>query len=321
MNVPSVSVVILSRNRSRELGIVLEHTKSLNLPATCLETIVVDNGSTDGTQSFLSEQHGVRSILNKENVGIAGWNNGFDAAGGKWLLALDDDCYLESDGLGTALQAAADEKADLVSFLVRDPARPAFVFNRLYNTGLLSFWGCAVLVSRRVIQAIGGFDRSILVWGHELEFMLRFFDAGFRHLYLPAVTAFHMNRPAYSDYKYLTNHRHMGYIAGARLPGIAALRALAALFVPIADGFGLRPLAPLYRQLAHATVSGFINGRRRHYRPVRPAVAQVYVRHFAEFSLPLRIRPALRLAWPDHRQYFPALLERASLRLVGATEA
>jgi GT2 family glycosyltransferase len=320
MSAPRVSVVILSRNRSRDLGIVLEHTRNLSSPAKSVEMIVVDNGSTDGTQSFLSEQRDVHSIFHRDNMGISGWNDGFDAAGGDWFLALDDDCYLESDGLAKALQAAAEEKADLVSFLVRDPQRPAFVFNRLYDTGLLSFWGCAVLVNRRVIQSIGGFDRNILVWGHELEFMLRFFDAGFRHLYLPEVTAFHMNKPSYSDYKFLTNHRHMAYIAGSRLPGISGLRAMTALFVPIADGFGRRPLAPLYWRLARATLGGYFDGRRRHYRPVKVGIAQVYVRHFADFSLPLRIRPALRLAWPDRRKYFPALLERASLRLVGHKE-
>ncbi len=320
MNPPPVSVIILSHNRSRELSIVLERIQNLRFPEAFLEIIVIDNGSTDGTQSFLAEQRRVRTILRRDNIGIAGWNEGFKEGRGEWFLVLDDDCYIDADGLGIALEAASIENADLVSFLVRDPMRPVFVFNRLYNTGLLSFWGCAVLISRRTIQTIGGFDPRILVWGHELEFMLRFFNAGLRHLYLPTVTAFHMNRPVHNSHRFLTNHRHMGYIAGARLPGSMAMRAMAALFIPVADGFGKCPIAGRNWHLAQAIISGFIEGR-RHYCPVGIEVARVYIRHCAEFSVRLRLRPAVRLAWTDHRRYFPALLERASLQIVGDPRA
>ncbi|MBN2321560.1 MAG: glycosyltransferase [Acidobacteria bacterium] len=314
MNVPPVSIIILSHNRATELKTVLHHIHSLNYPSEAVDTVVVDNGSTDDTRSFLEGRRDLRAILRKDNIGVSAWNDGFAEGKGEWFLALDDDCYLETDGLRAALQAASAEKADLVSFLVRNPQRPSFVFNRHFNTGLLSFWGCAVLLRRNVLETIGGFDPKIFVWGHEVEFMLRFFDAGFRHLYLPSVTAFHINTPTYSEYRLVTNHRHMGYIAGARFPGISGIRALAALLVPFVDGFGRNPLARLNWKLATAAVGGYNDGRRRNYRPVGRHVAEVYLRHFIEFSLRLRIRPALRIARPDRRRYFPFLLETASLR-------
>ena len=303
---------MLARNREKELRTVLDEIRLLDYPGT-IETIVVDNASTDGTRAMLATRADVRAVLRETNEGVSAWNHGFDVATGEWLLVLDDDCYLERDGLAKAITAATEDRADLVSFLVRDPARPGFVFNRLYNTGLLSFWGCAVLIRRDVIRAIGGFDPHILVWAHELEFMLRFFDRGFRHLYLPTVSALHMNIPAYSDYKFLTNHRHLGYIVGARLTGWNVARALAALMVPIADGIGRRPLAPLYRRLARATLEGFWFGRTQR-RAVRPEVARVYTRHFPDLSFRLRMRPAARLACAEYPRYFPGLREQASLQ-------
>src|SRR5262249_43982089 len=153
---------VLARNREKELAVVLEQIRKLAYDGP-LEVIVVDNGSTDGTRAMLSAQPDVRVILRPENEGVSAWNHGFNAATGEWLLVLDDDCYLEPGGLTKAIAAAQADRADLVSFLVRDPQRPGFVFNRLYNTGLLSFWGCAVLMKRSVISAVGGFDPRILV--------------------------------------------------------------------------------------------------------------------------------------------------------------
>jgi GT2 family glycosyltransferase len=319
MKASPVSVVILSRNRLEALRTVLDQIWRCDYPADSLEIIVVDNGSSDGTRSFLEATPEVRAVLRGDNAGISGWNDGFRKGTGEWILALDDDCYLEPAGLSRAVQAAVAGKADLVSFLVRDPRRPVFVFNRHYNTGLLSFWGCAVLFHHRVLSALGGFDPEIFVWGHEPEFMMRFFDAGFRHLYLPIVTAFHMNAPAYSEFRLLTNHRHLGYIAGARFPGSRGVRALAALMVPCADGLGRQPFSPRNWKLAAAAMAGYADGRLRHHRPVCARVADIYLKHFIEFSLRLRIRPTLRVTGTDRRRYFPYLLETASLQLVGGS--
>ena len=69
---------------------------------------------------------------------------------------------------------------------------PGHRFDLKYRTGLLTFWGCAALVRREVLERIGGYDPNIFVWANEVEFMLRFYDAGFRHLHMPEVEAIHM---------------------------------------------------------------------------------------------------------------------------------
>ncbi len=53
------------------------------------EIIAVDNNSEDGTAEYLTKQDAVRSILLKDNGGIAGYNKGFEQATGDSVLMAD----------------------------------------------------------------------------------------------------------------------------------------------------------------------------------------------------------------------------------------
>ena len=144
-----------------------------------LDVIVVDNASDDGASEMVKEEFPeVQLIRREENCGVSGWNDGFAVARGDYVLALDDDCYLPEDGLRRAVEQAQEHDADLVSFAVRALDDPDYRFNERYRTGLLTFWGCAVLIRRPVLERLGGYDPEIFVWANEMEFMLRFFDRG-----------------------------------------------------------------------------------------------------------------------------------------------
>src|SRR4051795_8448143 len=140
-----------------------------------VDVVVVDNASEDGSGDMVAAEFpGVRLIRRATNNGVSGINEGFAVARGDWVLALDDDCYLPPDGLRRAIAAATERNADLVSFGVRSSVDPSYRYDLIaYRTGLLSFWGCAVLMRRGVVEELRGFDPEIFVWAHELEFMLR----------------------------------------------------------------------------------------------------------------------------------------------------
>src|SRR4051794_4460690 len=150
-------------------------------PSELVDVIVVDNASTDGSGDMVREEFpDVRLVRREKNIGVSGWNDGLAVATGDFVLALDDDCYLPPDGLRLAVEAAEQHAADLVSFSVTSGADEQYFFNEQYRTGLLTFWGCAVLMRRRVVEELRGYDPEIFVWANELEFMIRFFDHGFR---------------------------------------------------------------------------------------------------------------------------------------------
>jgi GT2 family glycosyltransferase len=288
---PRVTLVYLAFNRRDEIRESLQRMLfESDYESELVDVIVVDNASTDGTAEMLREQFPqVKLIVRDENVGVSGWNDGLAAATGEYVLALDDDCYLPPHGLRRAVEAAGEHDADLVSFKVVSSYEPDHVFTEYYRTGLFAFWGCAVLMRRRVVEALGGYDPQIFIWANELEFLLRFFDHGFCHLHLPEVVAQHMKAPGppggpFFTRAYCINSRHFAYIAAKLFARRDAAEAFVALLARnIRDGMRLDRSA--IRGVRY-TFAGFLHGL-RHRAPLRNReVSRFYRRNFESFASP-----------------------------------
>jgi GT2 family glycosyltransferase len=290
---PTVTVVFLVYNRREELRESLRRMLSEGD-----QLIVVDNASTDGSAAMVRDEFPqVELVERPENSGVSGWNDGFARARSDWVLALDDDCWLPRDGLRRAVAEAEERAADLVSFGVRSSVDPDFRFDENYPTGLLSFWGCAVLVRRAVLSELGGYDPGIFVWGNEVELMLRFFDRGHRHLHLPDVVAVHMKAPAegWADHvthpSYRRNAHNWAYIAARHLRARDALGTLVALVtVPLRDALSIDRRAI---RAAPDALAGFGRGLLRR-RPVRREVSRAYRLNFRSFASPWWVSRPLR---------------------------
>ena len=290
---PTVTLVFLVYNRREELRTSLRAMLvDSDYPRDRVDVIVVDNASEDGSSDMVREEFpDVRVIRREVNCGISGWNDGFAVAQGEWVLALDDDCHLPPDGLRRAMLAAREHQVDLVSFGVTTPFDTTYRFNHSYLTGLLSFWGCAVLMHRRVLEALRGFDPEIFVWAHELEFMLRFFDAGFRHLHEPDILALHLKDPGSGDWRgyirtraYKINIENFCYIAGKLLQTRDAAEAFIAVLAT-----ALRDAAREDRAAMNAVlpaIRGFARGLRKRSPVRRAVVSQTYRRNFHSFASP-----------------------------------
>ena len=291
-----VTVVVLAHNRREQLALTLRKLRDeLDYPRSRLQLIVVDNASSDGTAEMVrSEFPDVELIANDENVGIAAWNRGLERGRGDYLLTLDDDCYLTGDSLRRAVALARTCEADLVSFVVRSTDEPGHVFNDDYNPGLLAFWGCAALLSRRAVETLGGFDPAIFAYAHEAEFTMRLLDRGMRHLFVPDIGVEHMVAPParLTPFFYRTNTRNLAYIAAKLLQPRHAVPALAnvltmAVLLALAD----RRMVGCVRAVAEGAWAGL---RRR--SPVRPSVSALYRSRFVDFLSPLRFVRSKRIA-------------------------
>ena len=85
---PLVTVNILSFNRKDELRNTL--TKVYEQDYKNIEVIVVDNASSDGSPEMVKNEFPkVQLIQLEKNIGIAGWNEGFEIAKGEYVLVLD----------------------------------------------------------------------------------------------------------------------------------------------------------------------------------------------------------------------------------------
>ncbi|HEU0302425.1 MAG TPA: glycosyltransferase family A protein, partial [Longimicrobium sp.] len=113
-----LSVIIVARNEIPHLWYTLHSVQqqiaTLNGKESCVEIVVVDDGSTDTTQKFLEVpkiQRIVRAIRTEGVFAPAARHRGAVEARGRWLLFLDAHVLLGPGFLATVLARFAAEDA------------------------------------------------------------------------------------------------------------------------------------------------------------------------------------------------------------------
>jgi GT2 family glycosyltransferase len=180
-----------------------------------IETICVDNGSTDGSDA---EVAGVELIRNGANLGFAGGNNvGIRRALARdadWVLLLNNDAVAEP-GLAPALERAAAERPDAgilaCKVLFEDGATVMYAgatFNAwLGYSGRRTGWGgpdtfhdrrdvaradgAAMAISRAVVERVGLLDERLFAYVEDVDLSLRARAAGFAVVFVPDAVVRH----------------------------------------------------------------------------------------------------------------------------------
>src|ERR1700694_44105 len=96
---PTITVVINTYNDRVHIGKAIQSVLDQTVPAH--EIIVVDDGSSDGTEDYLRKNFGDKLIYHYHpNRGLpASRNVGFDLSSGDWLAFIDSDDYWAPDKL------------------------------------------------------------------------------------------------------------------------------------------------------------------------------------------------------------------------------
>jgi glycosyltransferase involved in cell wall biosynthesis len=130
---PAVSVIIATYNAGPLLAHALDALAAQSLPAHLIEILVVDDGSTDGTWSYLCELERTRpniKIFQQPHTGgpSAGRNRALSEATGSFVFFHDADDYLGADALrrllGLAQRADSDIVVASVSWIGKPDAEP-----------------------------------------------------------------------------------------------------------------------------------------------------------------------------------------------------
>ncbi|WP_299285804.1 glycosyltransferase [uncultured Mucilaginibacter sp.] len=177
-----LSFVILNFNREKELLQTLEKTQQLMAGKSGFEIIVVDNASADHSVVSVKKNFpSVRLIERKTNSGIAGWNDGFEAAKGEYMIVLDDDSNIES-GLDEAIKVL-DEHLDtgILALNVTGGAFPTDYLIHMQDN--IDFIGCGAIIRKEVFNKIGGFAEWLFIYTHEWEYAIRCLNAGYKIKY------------------------------------------------------------------------------------------------------------------------------------------
>jgi GT2 family glycosyltransferase len=214
-NPPRASVVIPNWNGAHHLPVCLDALKAQTYPS--LEIIVVDNGSTDGSQRLVAEQYPqVRLLALDRNLGLTGGNNiGFRTAQGEILISLNNDTEVHPrfvEALIAALQEypqAGMAASKMLLFDQRDILHSAgdgygkdgIPFNRgvwqrdegQFDKPGWIFGGCggAVAYRRAMLDDVGLFDESFFMYCEDVDLNWRAQLAGWKCWYAPQAVVYH----------------------------------------------------------------------------------------------------------------------------------
>jgi GT2 family glycosyltransferase len=215
-----VAIIILNWNGKEDTAECLESIGRISYPDTV--TIVVDNGSTDGSVAYLSDRYPwAVMVVNHENLGYAEGNNvGIRHAREHfrpgYFLVLNNDTVVDEGFLGALVEvAASDETVGLVGPKILYYHQPGTINsagarmiwhlgvhknigigeqdNKQYDTirEVDNIHGCAFLVKSEVIEKIGVLDKRFFLLLEETDFCLRARKAGFTIKYTPRSVIYH----------------------------------------------------------------------------------------------------------------------------------
>ena len=210
---PHLSVIIPAYNRKQTLQLALAALSFQTLPASRYEVLVIDDGSTDGTEAMCRTKvfsFGEIRYLRQANGGAgAARRAGVEAARGKILLLMNDDTIasptLLAEHLAVHLRNPRERWAILGSFTPTEECnrhalslwlqRSTFLFpqNALHPGQLCDaayFITCNLSVPRRAVVDAGSFDPAFRV-GEDTELGIRLAAKGYRVKYHPVAHAWH----------------------------------------------------------------------------------------------------------------------------------
>jgi len=175
----SVSVVVPVHNGERFLRDALMSVEAQTLRP--IETIIVDDGSTDGSAAIAN---GLATCLRQANSGVAAARNrGAASARGGLLAFLDQDDLWLPEKLAAQVAFLADNpqvgfSVCLQRFIV-DPGQqpPAFIREKLLDVDHPGYVPSALVVRREAFDRVGLFDASFR-FGSDADWFLRAAEVG-----------------------------------------------------------------------------------------------------------------------------------------------
>ena len=208
------SVIIVNWNGRQHLEGCLDALEAQR--GVDFETILVDNGSTDGSVTLVKQRYpDVRLVTLDSNHGFAGGNNrGAAVARGRHLVFLNNDTRA-TPGWLAALCSGVDETRGVVlttSCLVYmdNPGTVDSAGDGAFRNGgafkhfhgqpvatarqpreVFAVCGGACLIQREVFEALGGFDEDFFVSHEDVDLSYRARLRGYRCHYVPSAVVRH----------------------------------------------------------------------------------------------------------------------------------
>lgn len=284
-----VAVIIPSWNSATLLPRCLASLRSQEME---LETLVVDNGSGDGTVAYL-EQEKVPHLALPRNEGFArAMNLGAERTSASTILALNADTVLEPRAVRVLLDALESDQSlggvqprilQLEEGAGMDVARAHLysVGQRLTRDGraleegageaqsprylqareIFGVCGAACLLRRELFDKLGGYDERYFAFYEDVDLNVRARIAGWRFGYMPEAVVWHLGNASWMAEAPQPSAWNARLVARNRISTQAKFMPAAALPRILAVELGALLRAARQRRL-RATLRGKLEGLR-----------------------------------------------------------
>ncbi|OGC87695.1 MAG: hypothetical protein A2142_09160 [candidate division Zixibacteria bacterium RBG_16_48_11] len=223
---PEISVQIVTFNSAQTISNCLGSVYR-SAPKENLEILIWDNASGDNTKAIISQKFpGVKIFHSVENLGFGTSHNQLlEQAKGDFILILNPDAYLKNGCLtqlskflqnhpqigavgpklvypGGRFQISwgnfpsffqeFETKRDWKKARSATPRDLAYLEKKYLREGYVDWLsGACLLVRRKALEKVGGFDPNFFLYYEDSELCLRLAKAGFRCYYFPAAETEH----------------------------------------------------------------------------------------------------------------------------------
>ncbi|RMG07709.1 MAG: glycosyltransferase [Cyanobacteria bacterium J055] len=236
---PFCSLIIVNYNGLKYLPDCLNSVRGLDYPQERIETIVVDNGSQDGSVDFLHQKYpNVRVFANSENNFSSALNFGIQQAKGEYIGFLNNDANLDSQWLAILVKKLeSNPKIGGISgkILLEDGKINSVGHQMLPNY----YWAdigieerdrgqydtekeveglcwAAVLFRKSCLVDVGEVDRDFVMYFEDVDYAKRCRDKGWKLVYIPTAIAHHVyggSSEGNSLTEYFCNRNRFLYLA------------------------------------------------------------------------------------------------------------
>ena len=234
-NTPTIQSSSASSDQDSDVSVVLVCWNNKDYLEPCLislyenelsfsfDVVVVDNGSTDGSQEMLSEKFPQALLIqNDRNVGLStASNQGIEATTGRYILLLNNDTLVNQDSLETLAAFMDDHPGAGASggkllnpdgtFQAGYGIFPNLTQEFLIATGLgRNLWenyplqnisteitsvdwiqSAFLFLRRNALDQVGLFDENFFIYGDEVDLQYRLKLSGWQVYYLPQASTIH----------------------------------------------------------------------------------------------------------------------------------
>ncbi len=249
-----IDVIVCTHNRAGRLATLLRAMGQQTAPASSFGVLVVDDGSTDGTESlcrdFAQSMPNLWYERNRINMGLANARNiGIAMTTAPLLAFTDDDCIPGRDWVDRMLRALND--SPIVAGAIESPTDDFWIlchnigqFHPFLNSrkGRTTRFiaGANMGFRREVLESLGGFEPD-RVMAEDMECVLRAGRAGIGVTFRPEVVVRHVPPRAglrellayAADHARGTVHLRRSYRTELGIPAFALSPTFLALFSPI----------------------------------------------------------------------------------------